>query len=168
MRSETLQGGKANSFKKEGYILKEIKKIIFVSKGATCRPPMAACILSRMELKGSPEIIARGLVVLMPEPLNQKAEAVLISNNMGWDGYMSQQLEKEDITDGTVIFTFEKSLNDKVIEKFEGAESYVLTNYVGDELEIMDPYGEGVQMYGLCFETLSNSLKKLADIINYK
>ena len=42
----------------------------------------------------------------------------------------------------------------------------VLTDYVGDELEIMDPYGGTLQAYGLCYETLRKSIKKLVKKLN--
>ena len=41
-----------------------------------------AAILQREHLNFPVEILARGIVVLFPEPLNQKAEAVMISNGI--------------------------------------------------------------------------------------
>ena len=43
---------------------------------------------------------------------------------------------------------------------------HVLTDYVGDELEILDPYGGSLQSYGLCYETLRKTIKKLVKILN--
>ena len=59
---------------------------------------MAAGILKEFTLKYPVEVLARGLVVLFPEPMNQKAEAVLISNGIETEGFVSQQLQEEDIT----------------------------------------------------------------------
>ena len=42
----------------------------------------------------------------------------------------------------------------------------VLTELVGDELEILDPYGGTLQAYGLCFETMNKSIKKLVKLLN--
>ena len=42
----------------------------------------------------------------------------------------------------------------------------VLTRYVGDELEIINPYGGLLAAYGLCYETLNKSIKKLVDKFN--
>ena len=127
---------------------------------------MAAAIFSRMSLARPVEIMARGLVVLMPEPLNQKAEAILISNNMSLEEYRSKQLEDKDLIEGTVLFAFDSDIKAKVIEQYGWGDAYVLTDFVGDELEIVNPYGESVQIYGLCFETISNSLEKLVDRLN--
>ena len=49
------------------------KRIIFVGQSGSCREPMAAGILKEFTLKYPVEVLARGLVVLFPEPMNQKA-----------------------------------------------------------------------------------------------
>jgi maltose alpha-D-glucosyltransferase/alpha-amylase len=43
---------------------------------------------------------------------------------------------------------------------------YVLTDFVGEELEIFNPYGGSLQSYGLCYESLRKSIKKLVKILN--
>ena len=93
-----------------------IEKIIFVGKRAICREPMAAALLQREHLKFPVEILARGFVVLFPEPLNQKAEAVMISNGIALENYMSSQLEATDFGDTTLILTFDQAAKEKVLE----------------------------------------------------
>ena len=39
---------------------------------------------------------------------------------------------------------------------------YVLTELVGDELEILDPYGGSLQSYGLCYETMREINHKIS------
>ncbi len=63
--------------------MKQYDRIIFVDSDDTTRAPMAKVIMKSKFLLASMEICSRGLVVLFPEPMNQKAEAVLISN--GYD-----------------------------------------------------------------------------------
>jgi len=146
--------------------LEKIEKIIFVGKRAICREPMAAAILQREKLNFPVEIQARGFVVLFPEPLNQKAEAVMISNGITLDNYTSSQLESTDFGETTLILTFDQASKEKVLE-MEGAQNVeVLTDLTGDELEILDPYGAELVTYGICYETLSNTIHKLAEILN--
>ena len=98
-----------------------------------------------------------------------KAEAVLISNGITLENYTSKQLKNEEITDHTLVFTMEKVQREKVLSHYDNASVenvYVLTDFVGDELEILDPYGGPLQSYGLCYETLRKSLKKLVKILN--
>lgn len=140
--------------------------MIFVGRRATCREPMAMALLQNEPLWRSVEIQARGLVVLFPEPLNQKAEAVMASSGIRIKDYMSSQLEPEDFSNDTLVLTFDREIKEKVLE-MEGAQNvYVLTDVTGDELEILDPYGGDIMTYGICLETLTNTIKKLADVLN--
>ena len=148
--------------------MEKIEKIIFAGKRAICREPMAAAILQREHLNFPVAILARGIVVLFPEPLNQKAEAVMISNGITLENYMSSQLEPSDFGEHTLVLTFDQAAKEKVLE-MEGAQNVeVLTELTGDELEILDPYGAELVTYGICYETLSNTIHKLAEILNYK
>lgn len=130
---------------------------------------MAAAILKDISPNREIEIAAKGLVVLFPEPLNQKAEAVMISNGLPVEGILSSALTAEDLAGDTLVLTMEEKQRQKVLEMFEEAAPEhvrVLTEFVGDELEIIDPYGGTLQMYGLCYETLVVSIRKLVNILN--
>lgn len=149
--------------------MKEYRKIMFVSESATCRVPMAAGILQEYNLKQPIEILTRGMVVLFPEPLNQKAEAVMISNGINMQGYMSVQLLEADFTEDTLVIVMEQRHREKILEKYQNAEPknvQVLTDLVGEELEIMDPYGGSLQAYGICYETMRKTIRKLVTILN--
>lgn len=125
---------------------------------------MAAGILRDITLPYPVEILSRGLVVQFPEPMNQKAEAILISNGINVESFVSVPLKEEDLTEETLVLVMEQGHKERIIEKYENAieaEIYVLTDFVGDELEILDPYGGDLSVYGLCYETLRKSLKKL-------
>ena len=154
-------------------------KLIFVAQTGTCREAMAAGIMGDFTLRHPLEILSRGLVVQFQEPMNQKAEAVLISNGIKQDGhactrppmenYVSQQLTEEDLTEDALVITMEEIHRERILEQFENAvpeNIQVLTKYVGDELEILDPYGGALPAYGLCYETLRKSIKKLVKKLN--
>ncbi len=144
-------------------------KIIFAAESGNCREIMAAAILKNLGLTWNIEILARGLVVLFPEPLNQKAEAVMISNGLSTEGCMSSQLTEDDLQGNVLVLAMESKHRDKILELFAHADSnkvHVLSEYVGDEIEVMDPYGGTLQMYGLCYETLLATLKKLVNILD--
>ena len=147
--------------------MKRYDRIIFVGRSGTCREPMAAGILRDFILKREIEVLARGLVVSFPEPMNRKAEAVLISNGITLPEFSSVELSEKDITETTLILTMEAGQRDKVLTRFPRVtDVYVLTDFVGDELEILDPYGGALPAYGLCYETLRKSIKKLVKFLN--
>ena len=145
------------------------KKIIFADSAGNSRAPMAAELLKECTIKQSIDIQARGIVVLFPEKKKKKAEAVLISNGITLENYMSSQLEEEDFAQDTLVIVMGKSDKQKILDMFANAvpeNVQVLTELVGDELEIMDPYGGTLQSYGICYETLSKSMKRLAAMLN--
>ncbi len=80
--------------------MKQYLKIIFVDSSDTTRSPMAEVVLKSMKMDYPISIHSRGLVVLFPEPMNQKAEAILISNGYGSQKHMSKPLTQDDIGDG--------------------------------------------------------------------
>ena len=94
--------------------MEKLDRIIFVGRSGTCREPMAMGILKDLALKADVEIIARGLVVSFPEPMNGKAEAVLISNGIILEDFVSKPLTNEDITENTLILTMERKQKQKV------------------------------------------------------
>ena len=149
--------------------MKEYRRIIFVCASDTCRAPMAAGIMAEYPLNRPVEILTRGLVVLFPEPLNQKAEAVMISNGINVEGFTSTQLEEEDFDEDTLVLVMEHAQLEKILEKYERANPQnvcVLTELVGEELEIIDPYGGTLQAYGLCYEMLRKTILKFVNLFN--
>jgi len=147
----------------------KLERIIFVGRSGTCREPMAMGILKDILPKEEIEVFARGLVVSFPEPMNGKAEAVLISNGINLKDFTSKELTNEDITERTLILTMERKQREKVLANFDNTHIenvYVLTDFVGEELEIFNPYGGNLQSYGLCYESLRKSIKKLVKILD--
>lgn len=126
---------------------------------------MAASLLRRALGDTPIEVLARGFVVQFPEPMNQKAAAVLAADGAPEENFESRELKNEEITDKTLIFTMEERQRELVIAKYQAAteeNTFVLTKYVGEELETMNPYGGALAAYGVCYETLRESTGKLA------
>lgn len=149
--------------------MKRYRKIIFVCDSGTARAPMAEAIMKEYMIKYPVEIESRGLVVLFPEPLNQKTEAVLISNGINVQNQMSRQLTAEDLQQGHLVIAMEAAQKQKILEEYEESlegDVEVLTDLTGDELEILNPYGGTLQSYGLCYETLNKTIKKLVNLLN--
>lgn len=146
--------------------MREFERIIFVGKSGVCREAMAMELLKKQPLWHPVEVLSRGFVVLFPEPINQKADAVMIGNGIHIGKYMSTPLESSDFGRDTLILTFDQEMREKILS-MEGAQNvYVLTDVTGDELEILNPYGAELITYGLCFETLEKTIQKLAEVLN--
>ncbi|MBE5906005.1 MAG: phosphotyrosine protein phosphatase [Lachnospiraceae bacterium] len=145
----------------------EIRKIIFVEEHGNERAMMAKAIFDQNNTEEDVEADAKGLVVLFPQPMNQKVEAVLISNGITNSGAVSSQLKEEDFGDEVLVLTMEEQQKQRILMQYENAKNVqLLTDLTGDELEIMDPYGGTLQSYGLCYESLSIIIKKLVKLVS--
>ena len=117
--------------------MKKYDRLIFVSSSDTALGPMAEAILQSKFLLEELEITSKGVVVLFPEPINPKAEAVLVSNGLTMKNHMSDPL---------------------LIP--------VLNEYVGVREGISNPYGGSLADYGKCFAELEALIAKLVVQLN--
>ena len=142
------------------------KKVIFVAESGTCRAPMAMGLMQKLQVDPLPEICARGMVVLFPEPLNPKAEAVLAGRGIRLEDYRSCQLREDDFSEDTLVIVFSDAAKKKIQDKYPDAVNvHVLTKLAGEELEIMDPYGGDLAAYGLCMESMIRPLRTLMQML---
>lgn len=143
------------------------QRLIFVCTGNTSRSPMAKAIYDRMDEVKQLEVLSRGLVVLFQEPANPKTCAVLKNNNLDLDGHSSTELTEEDITEDTIILTMSEKLRDSVKEKFPNAKRvYAMKEFIGEEGDVIDPYGKTLSDYEDCFDEISKIVKKTIYRIN--
>ena len=148
--------------------MKNINRVIFASGSGTSRAPMATAIFHATEHARPIICEARGLIVQFQEPLNQKAEAILISNGIELKDYSSKQLMDSDFSENTLVIPMEETQRQKILSEYANATEEnvrLLNELVGDELEVMDPYGGSVQTYGLCYEVLKASIEKLMRVL---
>ncbi len=147
--------------------LQKYRKVLFVSKSDNCRGPMAAELLrNEMLLKGY-EIGSRGMVVLFPEPANQKAEAIMRSQQMTLAAHVATQLSEDDLNEETLVFTFEEAQKWKIIAEHENVKNvYTLNEFIEDDREVHSAHGQPLTVYGENFELLRVLIKKLADKLN--
>ena len=100
------------------------KKLIFVDTNDNCRAPMAELILKRKFLTNPLTIESRGLVVLFPEPMNPKAEAILENHGYPTPVHVAMQLEQEDISRDVLLITMEEKQKSQIWETYEDAPMY--------------------------------------------
>ena len=149
------------------YRQQKYHKILFLSNTDTSRGVMCAQILKNMDLQDYYFIDSRGMVVLFEEPVNQKAEAVMISNKLEVSSHMSQQINAEDIDENTLVLTMDESIKERIIAEYGDTNNiFTLCEYVDVCVEIPNPYGKALQSYGECYEVLVRLMNKLADTLN--
>lgn len=147
--------------------MRHIKKVIFVEEHGDARAPMAEAIFNELVPEEKMKAESRGLIVLFPTPMNQKAEAVLKGNGLNLPDFVTKELEVDDMVEENLIITMEYEQKQQIYKEFgEDIPVWVLTELTGDELEIMNPYGAPLPSYGLCYETLNVTVKKLVALLN--
>ena len=127
--------------------LQKFRKIIFVSDSDNSRGPMAAELSVTIENQVY-EISSRGLVVLFPEPANQKAEAIMKSKQLTLEKHQAEAFDAEVLTDETLVLTMSEELKNKILAECEKCENiYTLKEFTGGEGDVTSPYGQPLASY---------------------
>lgn len=147
--------------------MKKYDKLIFVSGSDTSTSPMAEALLESKYLLEDILIESKGLVVLFPEPVNPKAEAVLDRMGLSMKEHASMPLVQEDFDERTLILTMDGSQKEKILTDYENVKNlYTLTEYIKAEGEVEDPYGKDLEEYGRCLEHLDQLITRLVVVLN--
>lgn len=147
--------------------LQKYRRVLFVSNSDCCRGPMAAEILRHESLTQEYKIGSRGMVVLFPEPANQKAEAIMRSKQMTLAAHEATPLTEDDLDEDTLVLTFEETQKWKIISDFENVKNvYTLSEYIDDDRVAESAMGQPLPVYGAIFELLQELIGKLAEKLN--
>ena len=131
--------------------MKKYDKLIFVSGSDTSTSPMAEALLESKYLLEDILIESKGLVVLFPEPVNPKAEAVLDRIGLTMKDHASTPLLQEDFDVRTLILTMDSAQKEKILMDYANVKNlYTLTEYIKAEGEGGDPYGKDLEEDGQC------------------
>lgn len=147
--------------------MKKYDRLIFVSNSDTCRGPMAEAILKSKFLLSELEVESRGLVVLFPEPVNQKAEAILASHGLTMKDHTAKMLEQEDFDERTLILVMEDALKQRIFQEHENVQNtWRLSEYIKEETDVTEPVGGSLADYGACYELLDCMISSLVVVLN--
>ena len=147
--------------------MKKYDRLIFVSYSDTCRGPMAEAILKSKFLLSELEVESRGLVVLFPEPVNQKAEAILASHGLTMKDHTAKMLEQEDFDERTLILVMEDALKQRIFQEHENVQNtWQLSEYIKEETDVTEPVGGSLADYGACYELLDCMISSLVVVLN--
>lgn len=149
--------------------MKRYDKLIFATNSDTAAGPMAQAIMQSKYLLDVLDIESKGLVVLFPEPINPKVEAVLVSNGLTMKDHVSEPLVREDFNERTLVLTLSRTTCQKLRKEFELPDEmpvYVLDEYVKRPQELTNPYGGSLADYGKCFKELEALISRLVILLN--
>ena len=99
----------------------------------------------------SKEILSRGLVVLFEEPQNKKVTDLLTVHGIPCEEKLSREFSEEEVDEHTLILTMNFPEKVKIVEDYELEENvYTLKEFVGEEGDVLDPYGGDEDAYEEC------------------
>ena len=105
--------------------------------------------------------------MLFPEPANQKAEAIMRSNQMTLASHEAMAFNEMDLGEDTLVLTFEESQKWKIVSEYENVKNvYTLNEYIEDERHVPSAHGQPLTVYGENFELLKELIGKLAEKLN--
>ena len=132
------------------------------------RIAMAEAIMQQKVLLEDILIDSKGMIVLFPEPVNQKAAEVLGMNRLTMEEHEAVQFTKDDFDRRTLILVMEAVQKEKILEECGDAVKnlYLLTEYNGSgNGDISSPHGGDLIEYGRCFETLKREVEKVVEVL---
>lgn len=143
--------------------MRRYNKILFVCEDNTATSLMAEQICKSMVTDEAVTIESRGMVVLFPEPINPKAQVVLINHGFSLEeDWVAKMLDMDDMDDGTLVLTMTVAQKDRIVRDYMNVGSvYSMLGFIEEENDMMDPYGGTLVEYEECFATLSRVIKKI-------
>lgn len=143
--------------------MRRYRKILFVCEDNTATSLMAEKICKSMVTDEEVVIESRGMVVLFPEPVNPKAQVVLINHGLSLEeDRTAKMLDVDDVDEDTLVLTMTVDQKEKITRNFpEVGSVYTMLGFIEEDNDMMDPYGGTLVEYEECFATMSRVIKKI-------
>lgn len=142
--------------------MRRYKKILFICEDNTATSLMAEMICKSMVTDQDVTITSRGMVVLFPEPVNPKAQVVLINHGLELEEQTAKMLDSGDLDEQTLVLTMTINQKERIVRDFDFRGGvYTMYGFIDEEMDMVDPYGGTVVEYEECFATMSRVIKKI-------
>ncbi|MCI2775133.1 low molecular weight protein arginine phosphatase [Staphylococcus petrasii] len=133
-------------------------KITFVCTGNTCRSPIAESIAKT--LLPNDTIESRGLFAINGQAVTPESLEVILEHDLP-EPTSAQQFDESDLN-SDLILTMTQSHKAQLINAYgENIHVYTLSEYVGENADVDDPFGGSIDTYRDTFNQLYNLIHKL-------
>jgi protein-tyrosine-phosphatase len=146
-----------------------IKNILFVCTGNTCRSPLAEGFLKKL-LKNNAfigmEIGSAGLTALPGSSASFHSVQVALENSVSLEEHKARLVSAELIDKADLIVVMEPGHRQQMLDRYPQASGkiYLLRHFArhgSRERGIHDPYGVNLEVYRFCFEDIKECVQSL-------
>ena len=148
--------------------MKNIKRILCVCTGNSCRSIMAERVLQEILKNEGIKVGSAGISPFEGMGATDYAVEVMAEKGFNLVNHQTRSLDKEMIGTADLILAMEKFHEDAVLRIDPGAKDkvFLLGSFgVGSETEISDPFGKPVEVYRECLELIEKAAEGVAEKI---
>jgi protein-tyrosine-phosphatase len=143
-----------------------MSSILFVCTGNVCRSPMAVGLMRRKlaaaQLESRHRAFSAGIWALDGHLASENALAVMAERGIDISDHVAHNVAADDVAEADLILVMAKEHADMIRHTWPqyGWKIHRLAEMAGKKKDVRDPYGESVEAYRACADTISDYIDR--------